>query len=80
MSSREHVPDERRAVRLGRMIGDRRRVKGWSQDYLGYRVGISGKHVGGIEQGKRWPSGPVMVRLVVLLKLDLYALADDGER
>lgn len=73
----KYPPDPRRAERIGRMVQSRRQAKGWTQDYLGFRVGVGRKQIGGIEQGLRWPSAPTLVRLVLLLNLDLLTLNDD---
>src|SRR5262249_10819539 len=46
--------DQRRAVRarVGRMVRELRRLRGWSQEELAERANSSTKHVGSVERGQ----------------------------
>ena len=53
----------------GKMIAEKRREKGLTQDALGAVLGISGKAVSKWERGLAQPDGAHMARLIDLLGL-----------
>ncbi len=64
---------------FGRMIEDRRRELGLTQEMVAKKVGVKANYVGYLERGMRRPSQKVVERLSSALKLDsqdLYLLAN----
>ena len=57
-----------------------RRDRGWSQDELGRRIGIHGRHIGKYEIGNAFPNAETMVRLADTLETSIdYLLREDLE-
>jgi len=53
---------------LGKRIQKRRKVVGFTQEELGFRVGISRAYMGYIEQGRYAPSLEVLEKIAKQLK------------
>ena len=68
---------------FGRVIEDRRRELGLTQEMVAKKVGVKANYVGYLERGMRHPSQKVVERLSSALKLDsqdLYLLANPRVR
>src|SRR5713101_9992343 len=68
---------------FGRVIEDRRRELGLTQEMVAKKVGVKANYVGYLERGMRHPSQKVVERLSGALKLDsqeLYLLANPRVR
>ena len=63
----------------GKMIAEKRKEKGLTQDALGAMLGISGKAVSKWERGLSQPDGTHMVRLIDLLGLPVEQTADEAD-
>ncbi len=61
----------------GKMIAEKRKEKGLTQDALGAMLGISGKAVSKWERGLSQPDETHMVRLIDLLGLPVEQTADE---
>ena len=55
-----------------------RAERGWSQEELGGRIGVSRQAVNAIETGKHDPSLPLAFRLARLFELTIEEIFDDG--
>jgi putative transcriptional regulator len=56
-----------------------RAEKGWSQEELGGRVGVSRQAINAVETGKYDPSLPLALRLARLFGCPIEEIFDDGE-
>jgi putative transcriptional regulator len=56
-----------------------RAEKGWSQEELGGRVGVSRQAINAVETGKYDPSLPLAFRLARLFGCPIEEIFDDGE-
>ena len=56
-----------------------REARGWSQEDLGRRVGVTGVQVCRIENGQRQAAMPTLARLCSVLDIDLKAVVDSVE-
>jgi len=68
---------------FGRIIEDRRRELGLTQEMVAKKVGVKANYIGYLERGMRHPSQKVVERLSNALKLDsqeLYLLANPRVR
>jgi DNA-binding XRE family transcriptional regulator len=68
---------------FGRVIEDRRRELGLTQEIVAKKVGVKANYIGYLERGMRHPSQKVVERLSGALKLDsqdLYLLANPRVR
>jgi len=68
---------------FGRVIEDRRRELGLTQEMVAKKVGVKANYIGYLERGMRHPSQKVVERLSNALKLDsqeLYLLANPRVR
>lgn len=63
----------------GKMIAEKRKEKGLTQDALGAMLGVSGKAVSKWERGLSQPDGTHMVRLIDLLGLPVEQTADEAD-
>ena len=63
----------------GKMIAEKRKEKGLTQDALGAMLGISGKAVSKWERGLSQPDETHMVRLIDLLGLPVEQTADEAD-
>lgn len=63
----------------GKMIAEKRKEKGLTQNALGAMLGISGKAVSKWERGLSQPDGTHMVRLIDLLGLPVEQTADEAD-
>lgn len=63
----------------GKMIAEKRKEKGLTQDALGAMLGISGKAVSKWERGLAQPDGAHMARLIDLLGLPVQQTADEAD-
>lgn len=59
---------------VGRRIAAHRNAKSMSQDKLAYESGLDRSHVGFIEQGRRHPTVPTLLRIGKVLDLSLEQL------
>ena len=57
-----------------------RENKGWSQDYLGHRLGCSRQHVVNIEKGKHDPSLELAMRIARLFRRPVEAVFHPCEK
>lgn len=57
--------------RFGATVRARRAARRWTQRELGGRVGASQPTVCNIEQGAKWPSGPILLRIAQVLDIPL---------
>jgi transcriptional regulator with XRE-family HTH domain len=68
---------------FGRIVEDRRRELGLTQEMVAKKVGVKANYIGYLERGMRHPSQKVVERLSNALKLDsqeLYLLANPRVR
>lgn len=63
----------------GKMIAEKRKEKGLTQDALGAMLGISGKAVSKWERGLSQPDGTHMAYLINLLGLPVEQTADEAD-
>ena len=63
----------------GKLIAEKRKEKGLTQDALGAMLGISRKAVSKWERGLSQPDGTHMVRLIDLLGLPVEQTADEAD-
>ena len=63
----------------GKMIAEKRKEKGLTQDALGAMLGVSGKAVSKWERGLSQPDETHMVRLIDLLGLPVEQTADEAD-
>jgi putative transcriptional regulator len=56
-----------------------RAERGWSQEELGGRVGVSRQAINAVETGKYDPSLPLAFRLARLFGCPIEEIFDDGE-
>ena len=63
----------------GKMIAEKRKEKGLTQDALGAMLGISGKAVSKWECGLAQPDGAHMAHLIDLLGLPVEQTADEAD-
>jgi putative transcriptional regulator len=56
-----------------------RAEKGWSQEELGGRVGVSRQAINAVETGKYDPSLPLAFRLARLFGCPIEEIFDDGD-
>lgn len=61
--------DEKRL--LGRRIKELRSARGYSQEALSERMGVSAKYLSSVERGKENPTLDLLVKLSKALKVDL---------
>lgn len=55
-----------------------RKKLGWSQNDLGQKVGIHGRHVGKYENGRAMPNADTIIRIAKALNVSIdYLLLDD---
>ena len=59
---------------VGKRIAAQRSAKGMSQDKLAYESGLDRSHVGFIEQGRRRPTVPTLIRIGKVLGIPLEKL------
>lgn len=71
--SPRRVTDEELARRFGATVAGARRERGWTQEDLAERLGISVSHVSLLERGARMPSYPMVVRVSDALGFSLDA-------
>lgn len=65
---------ENKRVLLGRRIRAIRRARGWTQEELGAKAGISYKFVGEIERCQQNPSFDTLDKIADALEIELYEL------
>jgi transcriptional regulator with XRE-family HTH domain len=65
---------------FGRAIRDFRRVRGVSQEQLGYDSGLHRTYIGGIERGERNPSLQNILRIADALEVSPSQLMQAAER
>jgi transcriptional regulator with XRE-family HTH domain len=72
-------PAERKTTTIfGEKLKALRKERGWSQDELGRRAGIHGRHVGKYEIGRAMPNAETVVQLAKVLGVSIdYLLRDD---
>lgn len=56
---------------FGEKLKQARRKFGWSQDDLGQKVGIHGRHVGKYENGRALPGAETIVRIAKVLNVSI---------
>jgi len=63
---------------FGEKLKKLRKDRGWSQDELGRRVGVHGRHIGKYEIGRAMPNADTVVRIAETLGVTIdYLLLDD---
>lgn len=63
---------------FGEKLKQARKNLGWSQDDLGQKVGIHGRHVGKYENGRAMPNAETIIRIAKILDVSIdYLLLDD---
>ncbi len=63
---------------FGEKLKMARKKLGWSQDKLGNKVGIHGRHVGKYENNKAMPNAETIIRIAKALTISIdYLLLDD---
>ncbi|WP_416376368.1 helix-turn-helix domain-containing protein [Thermus sp. PS18] len=62
--------------RLGKVIRAARTARGWSQEELARRVGVTQGHISLVERGVKTPSVGVLVRLFSELGLSMEMLKE----
>lgn len=73
--------------KIGQIIKERRKARGWTLTDVALRSGVSITHIGRIEEGKRFPSARTLRKLAKPLgftEIELFKLAgflseDEGE-
>lgn len=74
----ETVESETTTTTFGEKLKALRKEKGWSQDELGRRAGVHGRHVGKYEIGRAMPNAETVVHLAKVLGVSIdYLLRDD---
>ena len=68
--------------RLGERIGQLRRSRGWTQDQLAHRCGLSQKYLSELERGEKQPSWDTLVALAhrgfqIKMATLVYAIDED---
>ncbi len=65
---------------LGEKLRKLRKVRNWSQDILGQKLGIHGRHIGKYETGKVMPGAETLMKIAKLFDVAVdYLLFDDSE-
>jgi transcriptional regulator with XRE-family HTH domain len=63
---------------FGEKLKQARKKLGWSQDDLGQKVGIHGRHVGKYENGHAMPNADTIIRIAKTLNVSIdYLLLDN---
>lgn len=63
---------------FGEKLKQARKKLGWSQDDLGQKVGIHGRHVGKYENGRAMPNAETIIRIAKTLNVSIdYLLLDN---
>jgi transcriptional regulator with XRE-family HTH domain len=63
---------------FGEKLRRLRKARGWSQDELGAKVAIHGRHVGKYEAGRVLPNAETLLRIARLLQVSIdYLLRDE---
>ncbi len=70
--SRRATPKLRAA--FGHRLRQLRRRRGWSQEFLGAKAGLSGKFLGEVERGEKSISLDNLVHLARVLRVPLVAM------
>lgn len=69
------------APTFGDKLRKLRKERGWSQDELGQRAGIHGRHVGKYEIGRAMPNAETVVKLAEVFGVSIdYLLREDLDR
>jgi transcriptional regulator with XRE-family HTH domain len=64
-----HVERDAVAVAFGVAVRLHRTDREWSQEALGYRVGLSAEHIASIEAGEGIPTLPLTIKLAAGLEI-----------
>jgi transcriptional regulator with XRE-family HTH domain len=67
--SQTHAERDAVAVAFGIAIRLQRTDRGWSEEGLGYRVGLSAEHIASIEAGEGIPTLPLTFKLAAGLEI-----------
>ena len=63
---------------FGENLKKLRKERNWSQDALGEKIGIHGRHIGKYEMGKVMPNADTLIKLANLFKVSIdYLLLDE---
>lgn len=68
------------ALRLGKMIAERRKNLGWTQDQLAERVAVDSETISRFERGTNLPSLPTLDRLAAALQVGVGDLLSRAPR
>lgn len=60
--------------KIGKFIGDMRKIKGLSQNQLGELIGVTDKTISKWETGSRMPDAAILLELCQILKIDVNEL------
>ncbi len=63
---------------FGERIKSLRDAKGWTQEYLAEKMGISTQYLSGIERGKENPTFDMLMKFSDALKVEMWELFDFG--
>ena len=62
--------------KIGKMIAERRKIMGYTQEELGEKLGVSGKAVSKWERGLSLPDVTILSRVAVELKVNVTELLE----
>jgi len=65
---------------IGEKIKKLRREKNWSQDFLGEKIGVHGRHVSRWENNRHKPSVKIAKRLAEVFGVSVDELTTDNEK
>ena len=67
--------------KFGEKVKKLRKDAGWSQDQLGEKIGIHGRHVGKYETGRALPGSETILKIAEVFNVSIdYLLRDDIDR
>jgi transcriptional regulator with XRE-family HTH domain len=65
---------------FGEKLKELRKNQGWTQDQLGQKAKIHGRHIGKYESGRAMPNAEAIIRLSKILKVSIdYLLLDEQQ-
>jgi transcriptional regulator with XRE-family HTH domain len=78
LESKRYIKGGNQVASFGEKLKQARKKLGWSQDDLGQKVGIHGRHVGKYENGRAMPNADTIIRIAKILNVSIdYLLLDD---
>ena len=74
----EKTKDDMAAIKFGEKLKRLRKERNWSQDMLGAKLGVHGRHIGKYETGVVLPSASTLIKFAKLLNVTIdYLLLDE---